>query len=119
MASSYKTTHLGLNSWTGSDKPKRIDFVTDNEILDEALEDTVLLISSHSPFFIQYIKPERIYLGVPNEAGTAKFSKVQESRLKNLIDGARRVGMSVGEYLFELMSGDQDSADILSFYLEE
>ena len=50
MASSYKTTHLGLNSWTGSDKPKRIDFVTDNEILDETigdhLADTTLHLSA-------------------------------------------------------------------------
>ena len=37
MASSYKTSHLGLNNWTGSDKPKRVDFVNDNEILDTAL----------------------------------------------------------------------------------
>ena len=117
IASARGTTVVGIEELETSMHPRLLKSLL--EILDEALEDTVLLISSHSPFFIQYIKPERIYLGVPNEAGTAKFSKVQESRLKNLIDGARRVGMSVGEYLFELMSGDQDSADILSFYLEE
>ena len=37
MSSSYKTPNLGLNSWIGTDKPKRSDFNADNEILDETL----------------------------------------------------------------------------------
>lgn len=34
MPSSNKTTNLNLNSWIGTDKPKREDFVNDNSILD-------------------------------------------------------------------------------------
>ena len=34
MASSNYTTNLHLNAWTGSDRPKRADFVSDNNILD-------------------------------------------------------------------------------------
>ena len=34
MGSSYKFPS-GLNNWVGSDKPERLDFVTDNEIIDE------------------------------------------------------------------------------------
>lgn len=34
MSSRYKTEHLKLNSWVGSDKPKRADFNADNEIID-------------------------------------------------------------------------------------
>mgnify|MGYP005784239157 CR=1 FL=1 len=37
MASTNKTTNLNLNSWTGSDKPKREDFVNDNNIIDNKL----------------------------------------------------------------------------------
>ena len=38
MASSSFTTHLGLCNWDASDRPKRADFVSDNNILDNAYE---------------------------------------------------------------------------------
>lgn len=37
MSSTNKTTNLGLNNWVASDKPKRIDFVSDNNIIDSVL----------------------------------------------------------------------------------
>lgn len=37
MASTDKTPILGLSKWRGTDKPKRVDFVSDNEIIDAAL----------------------------------------------------------------------------------
>ncbi len=37
MASSSFTTHLGLCNWDASDRPKRADFVSDNNILDNAV----------------------------------------------------------------------------------
>ncbi len=89
------------------------------EILDEVLDNTSLIISSHSPFLVQYIKAEKIYVGMPNTEGTAEFRKTKSSRIKALIKTARDNGMAVGEYLFELMAGDQDSIETLSFYLEE
>jgi hypothetical protein len=35
MPSSYKTTHLRLNQWIGSDIPKRTDFNSDNIMVEE------------------------------------------------------------------------------------
>ncbi len=37
MSSTNKTNNLGLNSFIGTDKPKREDFNLDNEIVDKAL----------------------------------------------------------------------------------
>lgn len=37
MASTNKTSNLGLNVWVESDKPKRVDFVADNSIIDNVL----------------------------------------------------------------------------------
>ena len=37
MPSTEKTPNLGLNSWLADDKPKRVDFVEDNNIIDEKL----------------------------------------------------------------------------------
>ena len=37
MPTSNKTTNLGLNNWLETDKPKRIDFIENNEILDTTI----------------------------------------------------------------------------------
>ena len=37
MPSTYKTEHLGLNRWIGTDKPKRTDFNEDNDLLDASV----------------------------------------------------------------------------------
>lgn len=37
MPSTNKTPHLHLNSWLGTDIPKRADFVADNSIIDNAV----------------------------------------------------------------------------------
>lgn len=37
MASSNKTEQLGLSLWDSTDRPERMDFVKDNEILDRKL----------------------------------------------------------------------------------
>lgn len=37
MPTESKTPNLNLNSWTGTDKPKRADFVEDNTIIDNVL----------------------------------------------------------------------------------
>lgn len=115
IASSKGMTLVGVEELETSIHPRLLKGLLDT--LDEVLADTSLIISSHSPFLIQYIKPEKIYVGAPLQDGTAYFSKVQQNRVKALVSASRDVGMSVGEYLFELMAGDRDSADILSFYL--
>lgn len=49
MSSTNKTNNLKLNSWIGSDKPKRVDFNYDNEIIDRVItehtSDTVVHIN--------------------------------------------------------------------------
>lgn len=37
MASTNRTPNLGLNSWIETDRPKRVDFVSDNNLIDSFL----------------------------------------------------------------------------------
>lgn len=37
MSSTNKTENLMLNNWTGSDKPQRVDFNYDNEVIDREI----------------------------------------------------------------------------------
>lgn len=47
MASTYKTEFLDLNKWIGSDKPKREDFVSDNQKIDDAFNKHINLSDIH------------------------------------------------------------------------
>lgn len=47
MSSSAKTQYLLLNKWAGSDTPKRIDFNSDNEIIDTALGEHIMNEALH------------------------------------------------------------------------
>lgn len=117
IASAKGMSIVGVEELETSIHPKLLKGLL--EVLDEVLDNTSLIISSHSPFLVQYIKAEKIYVGMPNTAGIAEFRKTKSSRIRSLIKTARDNGMAVGEYLFELMAGDQDSIETLSFYLEE
>ena len=88
------------------------------EALSEALGNSSLLVSSHSPYLIQYLKPEKIYIGLPNKDGVAEFRRISKSKVKLLLSRAREMEVSVGEYIFEMLSGDSDDYQILESYLE-
>lgn len=77
-----------------------------------------LLITNHSPYLVHCLKLERIYIGVPDGTGAATFVNIAKSRTKSLINTTHSLGISVGEYLFDLMSGDSKSSYILKKYMK-
>lgn len=89
------------------------------EILNESVIDTSLLLTSHSPYLIQYLKPEKIYIGVPNDDGVASFKKLRQSKVKSAVAAAYNHGFGLGEYLFSLMSDEGDGARVLCDFLED
>jgi len=58
-------------------------------------------------------------VGYPSNDGVARFKRIKRNRMKTLLNTTRELELSVGEYLFELMSGDEDSTDVLAAYLED
>ena len=116
IANQVNTGIVGVEEIETSIHPKMMKQLL--EVLEEALGNASLIVSSHSPFLVQYIKPEKIYVGIPNKSGVAEFRRIQKNKVKQLISNARDLELSVGEYLFELLSGDSESYDILESYLE-
>ena len=57
-----KKTTLGLNQWIGSEYPKRIDFVEDNKIINDELENRVKYTD----------------LAEENKAGIITYAKIKE-----------------------------------------
>ena len=89
------------------------------EAIDENRGDTSVLFTSHAPSTIQYIKLSNIYIGVPNDRGVAQFKRIDVSKETTILKAARNNGLSVGEYLFELMANSARQADVLRSFLED
>lgn len=75
--------------------------------------DTQIILTSHSPYLLQYLKPELLYVGIPNEDDIAIFKKIKSSKIKSLIRDASMCDMSLGDYLFDLLGRINDSTDTL------
>lgn len=86
--------------------------------LDSFAEKAKIIITSHSPFLINYIDISNLYLGVPNSNGNAIFRKIKKSAVNKVLDSADEMDMLTGEYLFDLMSGSDDDIEYLAKYLE-
>jgi AAA15 family ATPase/GTPase len=117
LFSSNSDTHLiGIEELETSIHPRLLKQAL--ELLNEHLGDISLLITSHSPYLVQYLKLERIYIGLPDETGLASFQNIAKNKAKSLVGTSQNLGLSVGEYLFDLMSGDYKSTRILKQFIK-
>ena len=67
---------------------------------------------------MQYLPLEGLHLGLPNENGVAEFGGVASTKTRALVKSARNNGMSVAEYVFDLMSHDTRSMEILRRFIK-
>lgn len=88
-------------------------------VITQLTENCKIIITSHSPYMLQYILASNIYIGMPNEKHLATFRRVLSSKASALLRDVREAGLSVGDYIFELMSGCEDDIEQLNDYLEQ
>lgn len=88
-------------------------------VITQLTENCKIIITSHSPYMLQYILSSSIYIGMPNEKHLVTFRRVLNSKVSMLLRDVREAGLSVGDYIFELMSGCEDDIEQLNEYLEQ
>ena len=84
-------------------------------IISQLLDDCKVIITSHSPYIISYLDPAWIHVGINKTPGVAEFFSFKKTGQKQLQKDAVQFNMSMGDYLFSLLSDDVDS---VSDYLE-
>lgn len=87
-------------------------------VLTQLAGECKIIVASHSPYIIEYVSTEDIYVGKPNWYGLAEFARIDASKVKRLENDATDSGVSVGGYIFELLSGGEDEINLLNTYLE-
>lgn len=80
-------------------------------ILDSLLENSKIVLSSHSPYLIQYLNFDNIKIGIPNDMGLACFKELKKSKFKKLLLLAEDENISVGDLIFEKMIEIQNLDD--------
>ena len=86
-------------------------------ILKELVPNLTILISSHSPYLIQYLPIEKIYLGVPNKKSIAVFKKIKKVKYKAFYKNALDENITIGDYLFDfLLDKELHLQDINEFF---
>lgn len=88
------------------------------DILYQLSDNCAIICASHSPYVLQYVNTNDIYVGKPNNKGLADFSKIDSKKIPELLKDAVDNSNSVGNYIFELLSGGEDDIEILLEYLE-
>lgn len=87
------------------------------DILSQLVNKCKIIITSHSPYTVQYLNPSSIYIGLNNDNGSVDFRKIAKSKVKNLMNDINLYGSSLGDYIFSLLSSS-DANECVGEYVE-
>lgn len=78
---------------------------------------TKILITSHSPYLMRYLKPQQMYFGLPMADGIAHFAQVNPSKMKYLYRYAGDMELTFGEFMFDFMLDiEADAQKVSAFF---
>lgn len=87
--------------------------------LSNFAKNSKIIITSHSPYLINFMDLSNVYIGIPNNKGIATFRKIKNSAVSKINNYADDMDIMAGEYLFDLMSGyTKEDIESLKKYLE-
>lgn len=72
-------------------------------VITQLTSNCKIIITSHSPYMLQYIEPSNIYIGMPNDSNLARFQPISSSKVRTLLQDVEAADTSVGDYIFELL----------------
>lgn len=89
-------------------------------VINQVAGDCRVILTSHSPYLVNYIDKSNLYLGAPDDSGVANFKQLKKKYFRRIEEYAQELDVEVGEYLFMLMSSnDEMDYDILKRYLSD
>ena len=81
--------------------------------------ETQIILTSHSPYLLQYMNPELLYVGIPNADDIAIFKQIKKSKINSLMKDAYTNDMSFGDYIFDMLNDISNSDnDITTKFFE-
>ena len=79
--------------------------------------DTKILMTSHSPYLMRYMRPEQMYFGLPKNDGLVHFAKINPAKRKYIYKYAADMELTFGEFMFDFMLDiENDTGKINTFF---
>ncbi len=90
------------------------------QIIAEFTDTFNIILTSHSPFLLQYIDLRKIYIGVENQNGNISFRKIKSTYIKRITERSEKLEVTTGTYIFDMLSDEEKfDREILKDALEE
>lgn len=80
--------------------------------------ETKVLLTSHSPYLMRYMRAGQMYFGLPNTDDLAKFAKLKDAKVKTIAKYASAMELTVGEYMFDFMLDLEDNHEKIAQFFE-
>ncbi len=87
-------------------------------VISQLAGDTKILLTSHSPYLVNYLDVRKIQFGLPAKCGIATFKEVKASKVSRLEKQASAEEMSLGEYVFGLMQDLENDDEYIKKYFD-
>jgi AAA15 family ATPase/GTPase len=72
------------------------------------------MFTTHSPSVAQFLESGSMYIGEPRNDGLARFTRLTSNGVKQINNMANNNGVSPGEMIFQLLSGNDEAISLLS-----
>jgi len=90
------------------------------QIIAEFTDTINIILTSHSPFLLQYMPLTKIYIGVENQNGNISFKKIKPTYIKRVTERSERLDVTTGTYIFDILSNEEKfDKEILKDALED
>ena len=89
------------------------------DVIDGFIDSSRIIITSHSPYLINYMNLSELHIGELRDDGRAVFKTISKNGITRINNYAEEMGVQTGEYLFSVVSGvDEFDAELLKKCLE-
>ena len=90
------------------------------QIIAEFTDSFNIILTSHSPFLLQYIDLRKIYIGIENQNGNISFKKIKPTYIKRVTERSEKLEVTTGTYIFDMLSNEEKfDHEILKNALED
>lgn len=77
-----------------------------------------VLLTSHSPYLMRYMRAGQMYFGLPNDEDVARFARLKEGKVRTVAKWASAMELTVGEYMFDFMLDLEEEREKVETFFE-
>lgn len=78
------------------------------QIIAEFADSYKILFTSHSPFLLQYMPLNHVFIALENNEGNTFFKHIKQTYIKRVTEKSNRLNVLTGTYIFDVLSNESN-----------